>query len=158
MKPVVSYQAVSEADFEELVGMRIAAMRESLERLGRSDVERSRERLRSSFAPASTRFIVVDGARVGFYATREMTDGVWLDHFYILPEWQGRGIGGVVLHSILAAADARGLAVRLGALKESASNRFYQRHGFVLESEGEWDCFYVRLPGRSGAFGWPVGD
>jgi GNAT superfamily N-acetyltransferase len=103
--------------------------------------------------PASTQVIVVDGVRVGFYATREMTDGLWLDHLYILPEWQGRGIGGVVLQSILAAADERGLAVRLGALKESASNRFYQRYGFVRESEGEWDCYYVRLPVRSGGSG-----
>jgi len=36
------------------------------------------------------------------------------------------------------------MAVQVGALKESASNRFYQRHGFVLESEGEWDNYYVR--------------
>lgn len=153
MEPNVSYEEVSEADFEELAGIRIAAMRESLERLGRFDPERARERLRSSFLPASTWFIVVDGVRVGFYAVREMTDGLWLDHLYILPAWQGRGVGGVVLPAILAAADARGLAVRLGALKESASNRFYQRHGFVLENEGEWDCYYVRLPVRSGASG-----
>jgi GNAT superfamily N-acetyltransferase len=150
MMPNVSYKEVSEADFEELAGIRVAAMRESLERLGRFDPARSRERLRSSFVPGSTQFIGVDGARVGFYATREMMDGLWLDHLYILPDWQGRGIGGVVLHSILAAADARGLAVRLGALKESASNRFYQRHGFVLEREDEWDCYYVRPSVRSG--------
>ena len=35
-------------------------------------------------------------------------------------------------------------AVRVGALKESDSNRFYLRHGFVFERAGEFDNYYVR--------------
>jgi GNAT superfamily N-acetyltransferase len=69
-----------------------------------------------------------------------------LDHLYIHPGFQGRGIGSVVLRQVFAEADERGMPVLVGALKESASNRFYQRHGFALVSEGEWDNYYVRSP------------
>ena len=50
-EPALRYPAVSEADFEDLLALRIAAMRESLERLGRFDPERARSRC----APPSAR-------------------------------------------------------------------------------------------------------
>ena len=144
---------VVEADFEELAELRIASMRESLERVGRFDPARARERLRSSFSPEHTRFIEYDGVRVGFYAVRPSPEGLRLDHLYVHPSFQNRGIGAGVLKTILADADVQGRDVLVGALKESASNRFYQRHGFALTAEGEWDNYYVRSaskPARTG--------
>jgi ribosomal protein S18 acetylase RimI-like enzyme len=147
MNPIhIELAPVAEGDFEELAGLRIAAMRESLERVGRFDPERARERLRSSFVPECARFVVLAGERIGFLATQDGPDGVQLDHLYIHPGYQSRGIGSAVLKQVLAAADERRMAVLVGALKESASNRFYERHGFVLVSEGEWDNYYVRPP------------
>ena len=32
---------------------------------------------------------------------------------------------------------------------KSDSNRFYTRHGFVVESQSEFDTFYVRRSGNS---------
>jgi len=142
--PKVELTSVSHSDFEELADLRVAAMKESLERVGRFDAMRARERLRSTFSPEHTRFIVVEGEKVGFYAARPSPEGLRLDHLYIHPEVQSRGIGSHVLKSILAEADESGVTVLVGALKESASNRFYQRHGFAIASEGEWDNYYVR--------------
>jgi hypothetical protein len=45
---------------------------------------------------------------------------------------------------VLAEADRRGVAVSVTALKHSDATRFYQRHGFVLEAEGEWDLYFRR--------------
>jgi GNAT superfamily N-acetyltransferase len=142
---------VIEGDFEELAEIRIAAMRESLERVGRFDRVRARTRLLVAFSPEYTRFILVDGERAGFYAARPTDEGVELDHLYILPDFQNRGVGSQVLSLILTQADHQGLAVFVGALKESASNRFYVRHGFVLASKGEWDNYYVRPAPVAGA-------
>ena len=147
MNPInIELVPVAESDFEELAGLRIAAMRESLERVGRFDPARARERLRSSFVPERTRFVVLAGERVGFFATQDGPEGLQLDHLYIHPGFQGRGIGSAVLKQVLVEADERCVAVLVGALRESASNRFYERHGFVLVSEGEWDNYYVRPP------------
>lgn len=139
----------AEADFEALLAIRIEAMKESLERLGRFDPERARARLRSTFRPDHTWFIERDGARIGFYALRPDGDGLRLDHLYVVPAAQGLGVGGQVLSRLLRDADSRGLPVRVGALRDSDSNRFYRRHGFVQVEESEWDIDYLRpAPGR----------
>jgi ribosomal protein S18 acetylase RimI-like enzyme len=67
----------------------------------------------------------------------------------VLPEYQGRGIGSAVLASIFADADSRSLPVKVGALRDSESNRFYQRHGFLKIEEAEWDIYYIREPQRT---------
>ncbi|MFY2947530.1 GNAT family N-acetyltransferase [Achromobacter ruhlandii] len=141
---------VTEADFDTLLAIRIDAMRDSLERLGRFDPERARARLRATFRPDHTWFIERDGARIGFYAVRPDGDGLRLDHLYVVPAAQGLGVGGQVLGRLLQDADRRGLPVSVGALRGSDSNRFYRRHGFAQVSESEWDIEYLRLaPGRA---------
>lgn len=140
---------VGEADFDALLAIRIEAMRDSLERLGRFDPERARARLRATFRPDHTWFIERDGARIGFYALRPDGDGLRLDHLYVVPAAQGLGVGGQVLGRLLHDADLRGLPVRVGALRGSDSNRFYRRHGFEPVAESEWDIDYLRpAPGR----------
>lgn len=47
---------------------------------------------------------------------------------------------------IFEEADAAMLPIRVGALRESDSNRFYARHGFELVEQAEWDNYYVRKP------------
>jgi GNAT superfamily N-acetyltransferase len=131
-------------DFEELLALRVAAMRESLERVGRFDPARARQRFQASFAPELTRHVLLDGRRVGFVAVRPDGAGLLLDHLYVLPAQQGRGVGSAVLALVFREADERGLALRVGALRGSDSNRFYLRHGFVLVEEAEWDLYYER--------------
>lgn len=144
----VSFVPAAEADFDRLAELRIAAMRESLERVGRFDPARARERLRSSFRPAQTYLLMAEAEAVGFYAVRTVADGLQLDHLYIRPDFQNRGIGGTVLTRICEEADRSGWPISVGALRQSASNRFYQRHGFVKTSESEWDIYYVRAPAQ----------
>jgi GNAT superfamily N-acetyltransferase len=139
----MTFRPVVEADFEPLLALRIAAMRESLERVGRFDPDRARERLRHSFYPEHTHWVLLDGAPVGFYAFRPMGAGFRLDHLYVHPNFQSLGIGGCVLRMLLAQAEAAHCPVTVGALRDSASNRFYQRHGFVQTSEDVWDIEYV---------------
>ena len=140
----VTLSAARSDEFEELVRLRIEAMRESLERIGRFDPARARERFRASFAPAFTRHILWQGEKVGFVAASPTPEGLSLDHLYLAPAHQGRGIGSAVLAIVFAEADAAGLTLRVGALRESASQRFYLRHGFVPAEEGEWDIYYLR--------------
>lgn len=133
-------------DFEALVAIRIEAMRESLERIGRFDPVRARERFREGFCAEFTRHIEVSGRRVGFAVVKPDYEGWLLDHLYIRPNAQGAGIGSVVLRHIFMEADVAGMTLRVGALRESASNRFYTRHGFQLVKSSEFDNYYVRGP------------
>ncbi|GAB7522894.1 GNAT family N-acetyltransferase [Paraburkholderia sp. 2C] len=143
----ITFSPTTQLDADALVAIRIAAMRESLEHIGRFNQQRARERFLVSFDPALCRFINADGIRAGFVLIRPQ-EGHWLlDHFYILPEHQRKGIGAIALKQIFADADARHMPIRVGALRDSHSNRFYQRHGFVQIDEAEWDIYYVREPG-----------
>jgi GNAT superfamily N-acetyltransferase len=140
----LEFAPVDAADADTLVALRIAAMRESLERIGRFDPQRARERFLSTFAPELTRHLVVGGERVGFVVVRSYQGELLLDHLYVHPAHQGRGIGAAALARVFADADARRLPLRVGALRGSDSNRFYQRHGFRQIEESEWDIHYLR--------------
>ena len=132
------------ADFEALVSLRLAAMRDSLERIGRFDPVRATERFRAGFSLAHTRHIEVNHQRVGFVVVKPQVESVLLDHLYIHPDQQGKGLGTAVIMHILSEADALALPTRVGALRDSDSNRFYMRHGFQLLEQGEFDNYYIR--------------
>jgi len=142
--PLVTLTHATETDFEELVALRIDAMRESLERIGRFDPIRARERFRAGFSAMHTRHVVVDGRRLGFVVVKPAHGQLLLDHLYIRPGNQGKGIGAAVLAQVFKEADAISLPVRVGALRGSDANRFYQRHGFEFLAEEEWDIYYLR--------------
>ena len=144
MSSVIGFEAATEADAQALADLRVTAMRESLERIGRFDPVRARERLLSSFDAAATRHVLAGGVRVGFFVLRTQSGEMVLDHLYIDPRHQGRGIGAAVLAKVFSEADRLCLDVRVGALKQSASNRFYMRHGFEPVAQDEWDIRYVR--------------
>nr|WP_295769999.1 GNAT family N-acetyltransferase [Rhodoferax sp.] len=136
------FEPVIEQDFEALAVLREAALRESLERLRLFSQERSRERLRSNFRPKFMRHIVCDGQRVGLLTVFPDGDALKLQHLYLAPGAQGRGIGAWALEHVKAQARAEGRDVKLEALPQSDANRFYLRHGFVKVGEEEFDILY----------------
>jgi GNAT superfamily N-acetyltransferase len=140
----VQFAVAMPSDREALADLRVEAMRESLERVGRFDPARARERFLAGFVPEQTRHILVDGERVGFFVVKPHTEGLLLDHLYVRPLHQRRGIGAAVLAQVFAEAEPAGLSIRVGALRESESNEFYTRHGFIQVERSEFDNYYVR--------------
>jgi GNAT superfamily N-acetyltransferase len=141
------------ADVEAIAELRARVMRPDLERLGRFDEHRVRQRLRDSFSPQYTSVIVADGAFAGCVTRRPAEDGRYLEHFYLAPELQGRGLGSAVLRTLLERTDADGVPVRLTVLQGSAARRLYERHGFTLEAQDPIDVHMVRRPGGVAAAG-----
>ncbi|MEU1512834.1 GNAT family N-acetyltransferase [Streptomyces sp. NPDC005811] len=145
------------ADLEAVAEVRAVAMRADLERLGRYDEHRVRQRLRDAWMPAHTLVVEgADGAVVGCVALRPAGDADWLEHFYLDPRVQGRGIGTALLERLLEDADRDGRRVRLDVLRGSAARRLYERHGFVWEREDAVDVFLVREPRPR--YEWFAGD
>jgi ribosomal protein S18 acetylase RimI-like enzyme len=140
----IALTAANSEDFEALLALRIEAMRESLERIGRFDLARARERFQLGFSVEHTRHIEVRGKRVGFVVVKPQVGCLPLDHLYIHPSTQGEGIGAAVLAHVIEEANAKDIPIRVGALRESDSNRFYARHGFVLVEQGKFDNYYIR--------------
>ncbi|SEG98884.1 Acetyltransferase (GNAT) domain-containing protein [Nonomuraea solani] len=142
-----SLRAAEPADVEAIAELRAVVMRPDLERLGRFDEHRVRQRLRDSYAPQHARIIMVAGAFAGCVAVRPAEDERWLEHFFLDPSLQGRGIGSAVLRAVLRETDADGVLVRLNVLRGSAAQRLYERHGFTVEAQDPVDVFMARQPG-----------
>ncbi|MEY8879639.1 MAG: GNAT family N-acetyltransferase [Leptothrix sp. (in: b-proteobacteria)] len=145
-RPLLRLAPASEGDFDALLSLRMAAMRESLDLLGRFDPQRARERLSRGYNPACTRTILRNDELVGFVAVIPREFDWLLDHLYIHPSAQREGVGGWVMRRVLAEADVVGRAIMVTALKHSDATRFYARHGFILQAEGEWDLYFRRPP------------
>lgn len=144
----LALRSAESADIEAVAELRATVMRADLERLGRYDEHRVRQRLRNSFSAQHTSIITLDGELAGCVTVRPAEDRLWLEHFYLAPHCQGRGFGSAVLRSILERTDTQGMTVSLNVLQGSAARRLYERHGFVVEAQDPIDVFMMRPPGR----------
>jgi GNAT superfamily N-acetyltransferase len=78
-----------------------------------------------------------DGARlVGVMGLQRVRDVDLIRHAYVLPQKQGRGIGGALLRHLLRDLHARTTRPMLVGTWAAATwaIRFYERHGFALVS------------------------
>jgi len=130
------------SDGDVLAEVRAIAMKPSLTAIGRFDESRVRSRFLDTFEPDNTHKIMVKGTLAGFYVLLKKEDHYDLSHFYINPEYQSAGLGRAILHNLFGLAKSEGLPIRLGALRESRSNDFYQKHGFIKTHEDEFDIYY----------------
>jgi len=71
---------------------------------------------------------VRDGVLVGVMGVQPVRDVRLIRHAYVLPEWQGHGIGSQLIESVRGTDDRR---VLIGTWRAAHwAIRFYQRHGF----------------------------
>lgn len=140
-----TFRSATEHDIEWMVELRAEVLRDDLERLGRYDPHRVRQRMRDGYLPASTRVVLEDGVEVGCVAVRTEAGERWLEHFYLVPAVHGQGIGGRVLRTVLAEEDPR--PFRLNVLQGSPARRLYERHGFTVDSQDDVDIYMTRAVG-----------
>jgi len=135
---------VEETDFEPLLALRVAVMRDHLERVGRFTPERSRAVFRGHFDEPGMRLILLGGERVGCVGFRRADGEIRIDSFYLDRRLHNSGLGTKILKALLAEADAAGLPVRLEVLTGSEAGRFYERHCFVKLREDAIEGHYER--------------
>jgi GNAT superfamily N-acetyltransferase len=144
LSPSIELDVVQASDAQVMAELRVEAMKESLEAVGRFDPERAKQRFLSTFDAQFSHHITSQGVRIGFVVVRPIEPGLLLDHLYARPISQGSGVGSQVLKWVFEMADAQRKAVRVGALARSRSNLFYLRHGFILVQTTEFDNYYER--------------
>lgn len=140
-------EPASDADAERLADIRLEAMRPSLEAVGRFDPVRARERFLGSFVAADTHIFTVDEGIAGFFFVRRRADHFYLDHLYVSPAFQGRGIGRFIVEELKVEAASAGLPIRLMALNGRPANDFYLACGFRFVSQDALDTIYAWTPG-----------
>ncbi len=90
--------------------------------------------------------ITYDGKLIGTIATIGSEDGIEIGQFFILPDYQNRGIGTYLLKGILDKADQLGRAVTLKFLKNSPVKSLYVRNGFRTVDADEILYYMERKP------------
>jgi GNAT superfamily N-acetyltransferase len=135
------------ADAVWIAELRADVLHESLDRLGRYDPQRVRARFLDGFRVAGTSVVELGGQPVGCLALRPEPGATWLEHFYLAPTVQGRGVGAALLTLLTARADTLGEVLRLTVLRLSAAQRLYARHGFIVDDADDVDVYMSRRPG-----------
>lgn len=129
------------SDVETIANLRAIVLHDDLTRLGRFNEDRVRQRFRDSFDPNHTWIIKAESNFIGCIAFKMISDGYLLEHFYIHPDFQGKGIGSQVLTYFLKQDYVAGKRVTLNVLQGSAAKRLYERFGFAVNSEDPVDIF-----------------
>ena len=91
--------------------------------------------------------IIYDGRPIGTIATSDGEDCVEIGQFFILPDYQNKGIGTHLLKSILDKADQSGKNVTLRFLKNNPVKSLYIRNSFRVIHTDEILYFMERKPG-----------
>lgn len=115
-----------------------AAFRKYVEKVWGWDEEEQRQLHERRFASQDFRMIQLGGIQVGIMAVVLCPDCLKLNQLFLLPEYQGKGIGTECMMRIIEEAHGLDLPVRLRVLKVNGrALAFYQRLGFT--SIGETD-------------------
>ncbi|MGJ8529534.1 GNAT family N-acetyltransferase [Maritalea sp.] len=140
----LSFTSATSDDLERLIALRLEAMRPSLEHLGRFNPERARQRFVNEFQPECTVLVFTNNDLVGCYALIPKDSALYLGHFYVQPQYQGQGIGRVMMERIITLAETDKKDMSLIVLNESPAHRFYESYGFIVTSSDEVETHMMR--------------
>ena len=115
------------------------AFRKYVEQVWGWDEEEQRQLHERRFASQDFKVIQVSGMDVGIMSIVLELDCVKVKQLFILPEYQGRGIGRTCMMRIIEEAAASGFPIKLRVLKvNSRAVAFFKRLGF--RNIGETDA------------------
>jgi GNAT superfamily N-acetyltransferase len=136
----------STADCEFAYRTKKTAFRGYLEQVGGWNEDEQRQLHQRRFAAHDFRVIELSGKDVGILAMSRQPDCVKLYQMFILPVYQGKGIGVACMKLIVKDADVLKLPIRLQVLKVNPrALAFYHRLGFKQIGESDDHILMERL-------------
>lgn len=132
-----NFRNVSESDFNFLYGLNESTTKDYVERVWGWDEGFQKNNFRSKFRPSMYKIIVKDNKDIGALALIERGSKLFIKRIQILPEYQHKGLGTMVLKDILKDAEETGKVVTTKVLKSNPAHKFYQTLGFSFIGETE---------------------
>lgn len=124
----------------EVLALRIATMSQHLEEVGWSmSEEEHMKRVMKNFDCGH--MIWSDDIVIGFIKYKEHLKSFDIIQFQISPKHQGKGFGKKVLEIIESQANAKQKGLSLKVLKANPAKRLYERFGFQIVGEDEFEFF-----------------
>lgn len=128
---------VTSVDGEFLYRLKAACLREYVAAIWGWDEADQRRRFRTNFDPASSRIVVAFGRDVGQLAVDLGPEEIFLAGIYLLPAYQGQGLGSRILDDLLSATWRSERPVRLQVLVGNPARNLYSRLGFRVVDKTE---------------------
>ena len=143
----LSLRKAHPSDSEFVFTVKKAAFREYVEQVWGWDDSYQRELHNRRFASQDLRIIQFCGTDIGFLATSRTSDTLKVNQIFILPEYQGKGIGSECMTRIVNRASLEQKSVVLQVLKVNPrGTAFYQRLRFTIVGETATHFQMNRLP------------
>ena len=104
--------------------------------------EEERAKFFEATRPGEHQIVERAGEPIGCLKVQRSSSEFKLNRVFLLPAFQGRGIGSELVRDLLIEAHSAGLPVRLRVFKINPARRLYERLGFVVTGETE---FHVNM-------------
>lgn len=127
----------TEDDFDFLFSLHRDSMRVYIEPIWGWHEDWQEEYFRKKFDTRDRQIIVIDGRDAGVLVVEELPDEIHISLIEILPEFQGRGTGTMILNRLTREATSRQTLLSLHVLRTNQpAKRLYERLGFrIIEEE-----------------------
>jgi ribosomal protein S18 acetylase RimI-like enzyme len=141
-------EPIDETDFDFRFGVYKATIKPYLDRMFDWSEAEEEAFVRSNLTQTNNHAaIVVAGKRAGIVQIEETADRISLHQIEILPTFQGQGIGGAVVRSLIDRAEVTGKPVHLSVFHaNTGARRLYERLGFTVVADTERDAGMVYTP------------
>lgn len=126
---------VNSADRDFLYRLKTACLKEYVAAIWGWNEAEQRRRFIANFDPVGSQIVVSFGRDIGQYAVELGPDEIFLSGLYLLPAYQGQGLGSQILRDLLLEARQSGRPVRLQVLVSNPARRLYERLGFAVIDE-----------------------
>ena len=96
-----------------------------------------------NFHPGLIHIVAVSGEDIGTVEIVESEQSIFISSLYILPGWQGKGIGSNIVGTLMNLAKQQGKRIALEVLKlNTRAQQLYTRLGFEI-TEGDQDKYFM---------------
>jgi len=137
-------RAAVQDDYDFLFEGRKEALRHSVERIFGWNEAIQRQIHQQEWDEERPIILLVENKPIGSYLLQKRSEDLYFGRFFVLPQYQGKGIGSVILQSVIAQSEAFGLPITLCYLQGNRVGELYQRHGFTITREDEQFVYMQR--------------
>jgi ribosomal protein S18 acetylase RimI-like enzyme len=127
----------TQADCEFLYELKKACLKEYVAATWGWDESYQKSHFSHHFKPANSQIIVVEGYDVGQLSVENHPGEIYIGGIYILPIYQGQGLGTTILRDLIAQARIQQSTIRLQVLRVNPARQLYERLGFRIVAQNE---------------------
>ena len=133
-------------DIEFIFELRVKTMMPFFE--GTMGWNEAAEREKAAEELTNAEIAMVGGKRVGVIKVIPRVDELHLHQMQILPEYQKKGIGAVLVRRTIERSDQSRKPITLFVVKNTPAKLLYEQFGFVVTHDFDYSCKMCRQPRR----------